>query len=92
MACGEIIESLPCTRVRMLTISNDEAAIVETMGAGATGCRLKDTGPNELLEAVWEVATGGLNIPVATLLRALLAFRGGAQSMPFLKVDVHTSR
>ena len=36
-ACREIMESLPDTRVIMLTASTEEEAVIEAVAAGATG-------------------------------------------------------
>lgn len=91
-ACREIIEQLPETRVLMLTASTEETAVVEAMAAGATGFLLKDTGREELLAAVRDVAAGRLNIPAASFRRALTTFKDGLQSASYRQRDVLTPR
>ena len=57
-ACREIMELLPDTKVLMLTASTEEDAVVEAVAAGATGYLQKYSGPDELADAVREVAEG----------------------------------
>ena len=62
-ACREVMEILPDTRVLMLTASSEEDAVIEAIAAGATGYLQKYTRPEELVEAVVDVAEGRLRIP-----------------------------
>ena len=62
-ACREIMELLPDTRVMMLTASTEEDTVIEAMAAGATGYLQKYSPPEELVEAVLDVAEGRLRIP-----------------------------
>ena len=62
-ACREIMELLPDTRVLMLTASSEEDAVIEAVAAGATGYLQKYSRPEELVEAVLDVAEGRLRIP-----------------------------
>ena len=62
-ACREIIELLPGTRVLMLTASTEEDAVIGAVAAGATGYIQKHSRPEELVEAVLDVAEGRLLIP-----------------------------
>ncbi len=62
-ACREIMELLPDTRVVMLTASTEEDAVIEAIAAGATGYLQKYSRPEELVEAVLDVAEGRLRIP-----------------------------
>ena len=57
-ACREIMELLPDTKVLMLTASTEEDAVVEAVAAGATGYLQKYSGPDELADAIREVAEG----------------------------------
>ena len=62
-ACREIMELLPDTRVLMLTASSEMDAVIEAVAAGATGYLQKYSRPEELVEAVVDVAEGRLRIP-----------------------------
>ena len=62
-ACREIMELLPDTRVMMLTASTEEDAVIEAIAAGATGYLQKYSRPEELVDAVVDVAEGRLRIP-----------------------------
>ena len=62
-ACREIMELLPGTRVLMLTASSEMDAVIEAVAAGATGYLQKYSRPEELVEAVADVAEGRLRIP-----------------------------
>ena len=62
-ACREIMELLPGTRVLMLTASSEMDAVIEAVAAGATGYLQKYSRPEELVEAVVDVAEGRLRIP-----------------------------
>ena len=75
-ACREIMELLPDTQVLMLTASTTEDAVVEAIAAGATGYLQKDSGPEELAEAIREVAQGRLRIPDKSLRQVFAMIRG----------------
>ena len=75
-ACREIMELLPDTRVLMLTASTTEDAVVKAIAAGATGYLQKDSGPEELAEAIREVAQGRLRIPEKSIRRVFAMIRG----------------
>ena len=51
-ACREIMESLPDTRVIMLTASTEADAVIEAVAAGATGYLQKVSGMDHLLSMV----------------------------------------
>ena len=62
-ACRRITDLLPCTRVLMLTASNEQDAIVRAIAAGATGYLQKYSGKEQLLATLREVALGEFRIP-----------------------------
>ncbi|THJ12147.1 MAG: response regulator transcription factor [Nitrospira sp. CG24C] len=57
-ACRRILAGVPATRVLIMTICDDSAAVHSAIAAGAHGYVLKDVGPDMLLEAVRAVASG----------------------------------
>ena len=75
-ACREIMELLPDTRVLMLTASNAEDAVIEAVAAGATGYVLKYARPEELVEAVVDVAEGRLRLPDQAVREVFAMVRG----------------
>ena len=75
-ACREVMELLPGTRVMMLTASDEEDAVIEAIAAGATGYLEKYSRPEELVEAVLDVAAGRLRIPDAAVRRVFAMIRG----------------
>ncbi len=75
-ACREIMEALPATQVLMLTASSTEDAVVEAVAAGATGYLQKHSGPEELADAIRDVAKGRLRIPDRSIRRVFALIRG----------------
>lgn len=61
-ACREIMASAPDTRVLMLTASTEEAAVVESVAAGATGYLQKETDRERLLLALRGAMRGELRV------------------------------
>ena len=78
-ACREIMELLPETRVLMLTASTQEDAVIEAIAAGATGYLEKYSPPEELVEAVLDVAAGRLRIPEKAVREAFAMVRGARE-------------
>ena len=74
-ACREIMNKLPDTRVLMLTASNDEDAIIQSVAAGATGYLQKYSGKEKLLETIREVAEGEFRILGNSARRAFAQIR-----------------
>lgn len=78
-ACREIMELLPNAKVLMLTASTREDAVVEAVAAGATGYLQKHSHPEELVEAVRQVAKGHLHIPDHHIKKVFALIRGNQQ-------------
>ena len=57
-ATQAIKEALPHTRILMLTVSDEDADLYDSIKAGATGYLLKDTQQEELGNAIRSVQTG----------------------------------
>ena len=93
-ACREIMQLLPDTQVLMLTASTAEDAVVEAIAAGATGYLQKHAGPEELAEAIRDLAQGHLHIPEGSIRRVLAMIRGqlGLTADPALEAITHRDR
>ena len=78
-ACREIVASGLATRVLMLTASNNQAAIVESVDAGAGGYLQKYSNREMLLSTVREVANGEFRVQGEAARRLFSGMgRGGA--------------
>ena len=71
-ACREIMESAPGTRVVMLTVADEETAVLEAVAAGATGYLQKETDRERLLSTVRGVFRGEYRLP-AEVVRGVFA-------------------
>ena len=78
-ACREITETLPDTRVLILTAATEEDAATEAVAAGATGYILKYSGKEELLLTLRGVADGEYHIPNSVLRRVFADIRASSQ-------------
>ena len=78
-ACREITETLPDTRVLILTAARAEDAAIEAVAAGAAGYLQKYSGKQELLRAVRDVADGEYRIPSNVMGRVFAELRAPAQ-------------
>lgn len=78
-ATAEVLAARPATRVVVLTSFAEQARVLAALEAGAVGYLLKDTEPDDLVQAVREAAAGNAPIsPRAAL--ALLPARGARPS------------
>ena len=75
-ACREVMELVRGTRVIMLTASSEEDSVIEAIAAGATGYLQKYSRPEELVEAVLDVAEGRLRIPDKAVRKVFAMIRG----------------
>jgi NarL family two-component system response regulator LiaR len=62
-AIKEIIQQNPEAHIVVLTSFGDEARVSEAIKAGALGYLLKDSSPDQLFQAVRNVADGNLSLP-----------------------------
>ena len=90
-ACREIKELLPETRVLMLTASSEEDAVIEAVAAGATGYLQKYSRPEELVEAVLDVAQGRLRIPGKVVREVFALVRGDRELASLQAADKLTA-
>ncbi len=74
-SCREIIESAPETRVVMLTVANEETAVLEAVAAGATGYLQKETNRERLLSTLRGVFRGELRLPAEAVRGVIAAIR-----------------
>ena len=79
-ACREIMESLPETRVIMLTASTEADAVIEAVAAGATGYLQKVSGMDQLLGMVRGAAAAEMRLPPEVVRRVFERIRSGARS------------
>ena len=78
-ACRDITESLPDTRVLILTAASEEDAVMEALTAGAVGYLQKYSGKGDLLRTVRDVAKGDYRIPADAIRRAFSGIRTAEQ-------------
>ena len=86
-ACREIMELLPETRVLMLTASGEMDAVIEAVAAGATGYLQKYSQPEELVEAVLDVAEGRLRLPDKVVREVFALVRRDREDTPNRALD-----
>ena len=79
-ACREIMESLPETRVLMLTASTEANAVIEAVAAGATGYLQKVSGMDRLLSTLKLVAAGEMPVPPEVMRRVFARIRREAKA------------
>ena len=87
-ACREIMESLPDTRVVMLTASTEADAVIEAVAAGATGYLQKVSGMDQLLSMVKVVAAGEMRLPTDVVRRVFAGIRSGATAEEEQEADL----
>ncbi len=71
----QLKEVSPATQVIMLTVSEEEERIFQSLRNGATGYLLKKASPEELIESVHSVSQGGSPITPAIARKVLQFFR-----------------
>ena len=83
-ACREIMESLPDTKVIMLTASTEADAVIEALAAGAVGYLQKVAGMDQLLSTVQGAAAGETRLPTEVVRRVFERIRSAAKSKQVL--------
>ena len=79
-ACREIMESLPETRVLMLTASTEANTVIEAVAAGATGYLQKVAGMDQALGMMRGAAAGEGRLPTEVVRRVFARIRSRAKS------------
>ena len=79
-ACREIMESLPETKVIMLTASTEAEAVIEAVAAGAASYLQKVAGMDQVLNAVQGAAAGEMRLPTEVVRRVFDRIRSRAKS------------
>ena len=79
-ACREIMESASDTRVVMLTVADEETAVLEAVAAGATGYLQKETDRERLLSTVRGVFRGEYRLPADVVRGVFAAVRDVAEA------------
>ena len=87
-ACREIMESLPDTRVVMLTASTEADAVIEAVAAGATGYLQKVSGMDRLMSTVKVVAAGEMRLPPDVVRRVFAGIRSRAKAEEEQEADL----
>ena len=80
-ACRDIMDSSPETRVVMLTVANEETAVLEAVAAGATGYLQKETDRERLLSTLRGVFRGELRLPAEAVRGVVAAVRGVSEGV-----------
>ena len=62
-ATKQIMAEDPDTHILILTSFGQEENLIEALNAGALGCLLKDSQPDDLLQAIRTVLSGQMSIP-----------------------------
>jgi len=85
-ACARIVAACPDTAVVMLTVSQDDEDLFQSLRAGAAGYLLKDTDPDRLPHALRGVLAGEAALPRVLVSRLVGEFQTRARRrMPLLQ-------
>ena len=90
-AAQRITREVPQAAVVMLTMSNEDEDIFDSLRAGASGYLLKDTDPGALGEALRGVLAGEAAMPRTLVMRILEEFRAPT-SRPFARKSAAASK
>ena len=92
VACRDIVAALPGIRVLMLTASNDQGGIVQSVIVGASGYLQKYSGKEMLLSTVREVAIGEFRVQGEAARRLVAGMGSGSGPVPPSELDRLTAR
>jgi two-component system, NarL family, response regulator LiaR len=70
-ATAQILARNPHAHILILTSFGEEEKLVEAINAGAIGCLLKDSQPDDLLHAIRSVHRGQISIPTSLALKMM---------------------
>lgn len=90
-ALPSLLEASPCSRILMLTVSEDETDLVAALRGGAVGYLLKTTEGDALISAIQRAVRGESVIAPEMTSKLVAAYRGAASggvAMPAIKASV----
>lgn len=85
-------EKMPDLDIIMLTVQEDDESIFESLCAGAAGYLVKETRPQELLEAIREVKAGGAPMTARIARRVIGSFRQQSKENPLSQREMQVLR
>ena len=91
-ACREIMDLMPDIGILMLTASTAPDAVIEGIAAGASGYLLKDSGVEQLVGTIQEIAEGRVSLTADALKRAAMLMRKDPAAQGLRGPDLLTAR
>ena len=91
-ACREIKETVPDTRVLMLTAATEEESVLNAISAGATGYLRKLSNAQKLLDTIRDVAEGEYRMPQEVMRKVFAGIRTSPQLADKSALDRLTER
>lgn len=91
-ACREIKETVPETRVLMLTAATEEESVLNAISAGATGYLRKLSNAQKLLDTIRDVAEGEYRMPQEVMRKVFAGIRISPQLADKSALDRLTER
>ena len=91
-ACREINETVPETRVLMLTAATEEESVLNAISAGATGYLRKLSNAQKLLDTIRDVAEGEYRMPQEVMRKVFAGVRISPQLADKSALDRLTER
>lgn len=91
-ACRQILQAVPGTRVLFLTSSMEPQQVDDAIRAGGHGYLLKEVGPQDLIQAVKEVAAGKSVLDPAITARVLDLMKTRGSSDPLASLSAQERR